>query len=104
MGAPHRGPSEGNRAPDVTVSPLAQILKSAQSPVAAEFRAALKGGDADENSISDRHIAVCNGGVHTTIAHVVLPRRFVGSDHGGRLGLQYDNCVRWNLPGMIYPR
>lgn len=95
MRAMHLGPSEGHCAADVPYRACAdwQIVKSAQLLVAAEAGVALKGGDADEGSFSDQHIAVCNGSMHTAIAHVVLARRIVGSGHGGRLGLQYDNCV-----------
>ena len=36
----------------------------------------------------------------TQQAPLVIARRFVGSDLGGRLSLQYDICVRRNLRGV----
>ena len=41
--------------------------------------------------------------MHAASAADGLASRSVGSDHGRRLGRQYDICVRRNLPGIIDP-
>ena len=72
--------------------------------MATEAGVALKGGDADEDYISDEHIAICNGCMHAASAADGFGSRSVESGHGGGLSLQYDTCVRRNIPGISYPR
>jgi hypothetical protein len=80
-----------------------QIGESARSPVAVEAGVALKGGDADEDYISDEYIAICNSCMHAASAADGFGSRSVGPGHGGGLSLQYDTRVRRNLPGISYP-
>jgi hypothetical protein len=102
MRATHLGPSEGNCAPDVPYRAWLDWKLGAVA-MAAEAGIALKGGDADEGSISDEHIAICIGCMYAASATDGLASRSVGSDHGGGFSRHYHICVRRNLPGIIHP-